>query len=149
MVHREWFGGIPFTLPPPSTATILQTHFPTCLRADPETDYTPFVTPPNRGETLAQLHDRVAKTLSAIIAHADAEITALEAKLSPQMPRTSKAILISSHAAPMIAMGRALTGQMPEFSEKDFFVFTAGLSTFVRRGEASGSMSASAFEGAG
>jgi transcription factor C subunit 7 len=35
-----------------------------------------------------------------------------------------------------------------EFSEKDFFVFTAGLSTFARRGKASGSMSASAFEGA-
>ncbi|KAL2800485.1 histidine phosphatase superfamily [Aspergillus keveii] len=145
----EWFGGIPFTLPLPSTATILKTHFPTCLRADPEADYTCFVTPPGRGETLAQLHDRVASTLSAIIAHADAEINALEAKLPPDTPRTSKAILISSHAAPMIGMGRALTGQMPaEFSEKDFFVFTAGLSTFARRGKASGSMSASAFEGA-
>ncbi|KAL3451852.1 histidine phosphatase superfamily [Aspergillus insuetus] len=144
----EWFGGIPFTLPPPSSATILKPHFPTCLRADPEADYTPFVTPPGCGETLAQLHDRVATTLAAIIAHADAEIDAIEAKLPPDSPRTSKAILVSSHAAPMIAMGRALTGQIPkELSEKDFFVFTAGLSTFVRREKAPRLMSASAFEG--
>ncbi|KAL2849103.1 histidine phosphatase superfamily [Aspergillus pseudodeflectus] len=140
----EWFGGIPFTPPAPSTASTLRTHFPTCLRADPEKHYTSFVTPPGRGETLTQLHDRVATALSAIIAYADAEITAMEDKLPPDTPRTRKAILISSHAAPMIAMGRALTGQMPQvFSEKDFFVFTAGLSTFVRRGSGPGS----AFEG--
>ncbi|KAJ0425445.1 histidine phosphatase superfamily [Aspergillus carlsbadensis] len=146
----EWFGGIPFTPPPPSTTSILLTHFPTCLRESPETYYTSFVTPPGRGETLAQLHDRVATTLAAVIAHADAEINALEAELPPDTPRTSKAILISSHAAPMIAMGRALTGQMPgDFSEKDFFVYTAGLSTFVRREKALESVSVSAFEGIG
>lgn len=53
----------------------------------------------------------------------------------PVEQRTSKAILICSHAAPLIAIGRALTGRMPEdSSEEDFFVFTAGLSTFRRRG---------------
>lgn len=35
-------------------------------------------------------------------------------------------------------MGRALTGQMPyDSSEEDFNVFTAGLSTFKRRGDSS------------
>lgn len=63
----------------------------------------------------------------------DAEVTALEADL-PAEQRTSKSILICSHAAPLIAMGRALTGNMPEDSSvEDFFVFTAGLSTFQRR----------------
>lgn len=43
-------------------------------------------------------------------------------------------MLIVSHAAPLIAMGRALTGNMPDDSgTEDFNVFTAGLSTFVRR----------------
>lgn len=46
----------------------------------------------------------------------------------------SKAILICTHAAPLIAAGRALTGHMPEdSSEEDFRPFTAGVSTFVRR----------------
>lgn len=94
--------------------------------------------PPRRGETLAQLHDRVAATLAAIIAQADTEIAAAEATQPADSPRTSKAILISSHAAPLIAMGRALTGRMPtEFEEKDFNVFTAGVSTFTRRKPAS------------
>lgn len=46
--------------------------------------------------------------------------------------------MICTHAAPLIAMGRALTGNMPEdSSEEDFRPFTASLSTFVRRkGEA-------------
>lgn len=94
--------------------------------------------PPRCGETLAQLHDRVAATLAAIIAQVDAEIAAAEASQLADSPRTSKAILISSHAAPLIAMGRALTGRMPtEFEEKDFNVFTAGVSTFTRRKPAS------------
>jgi transcription factor C subunit 7 len=63
----------------------------------------------------------------------DAEIAAFEASQPPE-ERTSKAILICSHAAPLIAMGRVLTGNMPvDSSEEDFFVFTAGLSTFRRR----------------
>lgn len=90
--------------------------------------------PPRCGETLTQLHDRVAATLASIIAQADAEIAAAEAGHAADPPRTSKAILICSHAAPLIAMGRALTGRMPtEFGEIDFNVFTAGLSTFTRR----------------
>ncbi|RAO72861.1 uncharacterized protein BHQ10_008873 [Talaromyces amestolkiae] len=130
----EWFGGIIFEPPAPVSANVLYTHFPTCLATNPESLYKPFVIPPRCGETLAQLHDRVAATLASIIAQADAEIAAAEAGQVTDSPRTSKAILISSHAAPLIAMGRALTGCMPtEFGEKDFNVFTAGLSTFIRR----------------
>ncbi|KAJ5596870.1 Histidine phosphatase superfamily clade-1 [Penicillium hetheringtonii] len=90
----------------------------------------------DEGETIAQLHNRVAAALEGIIADVDAEITALEAN-QPLEQRTSKAILMCGHAAPLIAMGRALTGNMPEDSSvEDFFVFTAGLSTFRRRGAA-------------
>ncbi|KAF3397425.1 Uncharacterized protein DPV78_008040 [Talaromyces pinophilus] len=134
----EWFGGITFEPPAPASANALYPHFPTCLAENPESLYKPFVIPPRHGETLAQLHDRVAATLAAIIAQADAEIAAAEASQPVDSPRTSKAILISSHAAPLIAMGRALTGRMPtEFEEKDFNVFTAGVSTFTRRKPAS------------
>lgn len=108
--------------------------FPSIVPSSPETKYTPLLHPSTRGETIAQLHNRVATALEGIIADVDAEITALEATL-PAEQRTSKSILICAHAAPLIAMGRVLTGQMPEdSSEEDFYVFTAGMSTFKRRG---------------
>lgn len=76
----------------------------------------------------------MATALEGIIADVDAEVAALEENI-PADQRTSKSILICSHAAPLIAMGRALTGNMPDdTSVEDFFVFTAGLSTFRRRG---------------
>lgn len=104
------------------------------MLAVPEKEnYTPLLHPSTRGETIAQLHNRLATTLAGIIADADAEITTLESS-QPPSERTSKAILICSHAAPLIAIGRALTGNMPDDSStEDFLVFTAGLSTFVRR----------------
>ena len=87
--------------------------------------------PSTRGETIAQLHDRLATALSSIIADVDAEVAAHEQATGS---RSSKAILICSHAAPLIAIGRALTGNMPDDpDEEDFNVFTAGLSTFRRR----------------
>lgn len=112
----------------------MRTHFPTLIPPHPETKYTPLLQPSSRGETIAQLHNRVATALEGIIADVDAEVTALEKDI-PVDQRTSKSILICSHAAPLIAMGRALTGNMPDDSSvEDFFVFTAGLSTFRRRG---------------
>jgi transcription factor C subunit 7 len=108
-------------------------HFPSIVPSSPETKYTPLLHPSTRGETIAQLHNRVATALEGIIADVDAEIAALEATL-PAEQRTSKSILICAHAAPLIAMGRVLTGRMPEdSSEEDFYVFTAGMSTFKRR----------------
>lgn len=114
----------------------MSTHFPTLLSEASQT-YKPLLIPSRRGETITQLHNRVATALEGIIADIDEEISALEAELPPDQ-RTSKSILICAHAAPLIAMGRALTGQMPDdSSEEDFNVFTAGLSTFKRRGASS------------
>ena len=97
-------------------------------------NYTPTLLPSTRGETIAQLHNRVATALQSLITDLDAEIAAYEAAQPQHEQKTSKAVLICSHAASLIAMGRVLTGRMPDDSaEEDFNVFTAGLSTFLRR----------------
>lgn len=50
------------------------------------------------------------------------------------MDEEKKAILLCTHAASMIAVGRALTGIMPEdVCEDDFKTHTCGISKFVRR----------------
>lgn len=130
----EWFGPTTFfDHPPHPTPSIMQTHFPSLLPSSPEIKYMPLLHPSRRGETIAQLHNRLATALEGIIADVDGEITELESTL-PQDQRTSKSILICAHAAPLIALGRVLTGRMPDdSSEEDFYVFTAGLSTFRRR----------------
>lgn len=111
----------------------MSTHFPTLIPETSLPNYKPHVIPSRRGETISQLHNRVAVALQGIINDIDTEIDALEASL-PADQRTSKSILICAHAAPLIAMGRALTGRMPDdSSEEDFNVFTAGLSTYKRR----------------
>lgn len=109
-------------------------HFPDLIPSNAAAKYTPLLQPSRRGETILELHNRVATTLEGIIADVDAEIAELESSVPPEQ-RTSKSLLICGHAAPLIAMGRALTGRIPEdTSEEDFSVFTAGLSTFQRRG---------------
>ncbi|EFW18780.1 hypothetical protein D8B26_005592 [Coccidioides posadasii str. Silveira] len=133
----EWFGSSSFfTHPSPSTPEVLATHFPTILSPSPsETQYKARIIPSPSGETIAQLHDRVATTLSHIIATVDEELAAF-AESHPDDPRNhqSHSILICTHAAPLIAMGRALTGNMPDdSSEEDFKPFTASVSTFARR----------------
>ncbi|CAG8096729.1 unnamed protein product [Penicillium olsonii] len=134
----EWFGATDFfDHPSHPTAEEMSTHFPTLLPAA-AVDRKPLLIPSRRGETINQLHNRVATALEGIIADVDAEIRAIE-ETQPSEQRTSKSILISAHAAPLIAMGRVLTGRMPDdSSEEDFNVSTAGLSTFKRRGVAGG-----------
>ncbi|KAJ5211068.1 hypothetical protein N7491_010885 [Penicillium cf. griseofulvum] len=129
----EWFGATDFfDHPAHPTPQIMSTHFPTLI-SDASQTYKPLLIPSRRGETIKQLHNRIATALEGIIADIDAEVSALEAEL-PLAQRTSKSVLICAHAAPLIAMGRALTGHMPDdSSEEDFNVFTAGLSTFKRR----------------
>ncbi|CAG8005457.1 unnamed protein product [Penicillium salamii] len=134
----EWFGATNF-FDHPSHPTVdeMSKHFPTLLSAD-SLSREPLLVPSRRGETIGQLHDRVATALEGIVTDVDAEVSALEETL-PVEQRTSKAVLICAHAAPLIAMGRVLTGRMPDdSSEEDFNVFTAGLSTFKRRGAAAG-----------
>ena len=74
------------------------------------------------GETIDMLHDRLAYTLHQIIRQGDRD------------PNGPRAILLCSHAAAIIALGRVLTGDMPDdFATDDFQCYTAGLSTFKRR----------------
>lgn len=132
----EWFGPTSwFHHPTPEPPDVLSGHFPNLLYENINgATYKPVLEPSTRGETIAQLHHRIALALTAIIADLDLHISHEEQEV-PESERTSKAVLICSHAAPLIAMGRVLTGNMPDDSgEEDFNVFTAGLSTFKRRG---------------
>ncbi|KAL4976960.1 histidine phosphatase superfamily [Aspergillus desertorum] len=143
----EWFGSTTFFQhpTPPTLSTLLSSPNPNSERNEPPftlntTRSTSLLYTSTRGESILQLHNRLATTLAGIIREVDAEVAELEASL-PAGQRTSKAIFICSHAAPLIAIGRVLTGHMPgDSSEEDFYVFTAGLSTFLRRkdGAASG-----------
>jgi transcription factor C subunit 7 len=141
MKHREWFGASTyFDHPPPASPSKLRTYFPSIITAATEHKHKAHVIPSTRGETIPQLHNRVATALAGFISDVDAQVQAEEAQTGKE---SSKAILICSHAAPLIAMGRALTGNVPEdVNTEDFHVYTAGLSTFVRRRQQSESVSA-------
>jgi transcription factor C subunit 7 len=80
--------------------------------------------PRARGETIAALHDRLAYVVRRIVAACDADL---------ESPR---AILVCTHAACMIALGRVLTGCMPDdVAEEDFRCYTASLSVFRRKND--------------
>ncbi|KAK4242601.1 histidine phosphatase superfamily [Achaetomium macrosporum] len=112
----EWYGSASFEHPVPASLGTLEQLFPGML--DP--NYRPAVTPNRMGESVDELHDRVAATLAALIAECDRDGV--------------RAILLCSHAAVIIATGRVLTGQMPENVEvEDFKCFTCGLSMYRRR----------------
>lgn len=96
----------------------MQTHFPDQL--DP--DYQAILVPSKKGESILTLHDRTAYTIARIIDDLDKD---------PSSPRT---LLICTHAAVMICLGRVLTGQMPaELETDDFKCFTCSLSRYDRR----------------
>ncbi|CAK7268645.1 C6 zinc cluster transcription factor-like protein [Sporothrix epigloea] len=113
----DWFGPAPFEQPKPASLTLLHDRFFPWI----DLNYTHSgVVPRRHGESMAQLHARVAATLTHIIRQCDAEGV--------------RAIVLCTHAASIIAMGRVLTGQLPEdVASKDFDTFTCGLSTFRRR----------------
>jgi len=106
---------------------VLQTFFPALE------DRTSIV-PALNGESLSELHNRCAYALVSIIADCDS----LSLPSSPKKSITDSAssptaILICTHAAAMIAIGRALTGIMPDdVAERDFRTFTASVSRFER-----------------
>ncbi|EWC44418.1 hypothetical protein DRE_06786 [Drechslerella stenobrocha 248] len=89
----EWFGVAPFDHPLPATPELLKTFFPIL-----NTAYEPIITPAVRGESMAQVHDRAAYALTRLINHVD-----------ENYPHVT-AIVLVSHAATVIAVGRALVG---------------------------------------
>lgn len=111
----EWYGAAPFEHPTSAAPEVLKTLFPAL-----DLGYVPVARPTRMGESLAELHDRVAATMHGIISQCDTEGV--------------KAILISTHAAVVIALGRVLTGAMPDdVGVEDFQAFTCGLSVYTRR----------------
>lgn len=113
----EFYGLARFDHPSPAKMEVLHTHFPH-LHAELE----PVIVPSTKGESIEQLHDRLAYCLHHMVAKVDSE------------PNGPKALLICTHAASMICIGRALTGRMPEDeTEDDFSCFTCAFSKFVRK----------------
>ncbi|KAI5357800.1 Putative histidine phosphatase superfamily, clade-1 [Septoria linicola] len=112
----EFYGQARFDHPSPATIDVLNDHFPNLIEAPVS------IIPSKNGESIPQLHNRLAYALTSIIARADSD---------PSGPKT---LLICTHAASMIAIGRALTGRMPEDEgEEDFNCFTCSFSKFVRK----------------
>lgn len=102
----------------PAPPILLSSLFPAL-----ETSYTPSCHPPSSGESVIQLYVRIAFALSYLVA--DADVASGNEEI---------AILICTHAAPLIIIGRVLTGSMPAcVDEHDFKTYTAGLTRFERR----------------
>jgi hypothetical protein len=117
---REFYGVAPFEHPGPLPVPDLAADFFPTIGLS--TAYRPTLVPAPRGESIDALHDRLAYVLHKVAARADAD------------PAGPRAMLLCSHAACMIAMGRVLTGRVPaEVSEEDFGCFTASLSVYRRR----------------
>lgn len=111
----EWFGSAPFEHPRPASPEVLKALFPAY-----DDSYVSALTPSSKGETVAQLYARVAAATQAIIDRCDAEGT--------------RAVVLCSHAAVIIILGRILTGEVPDSVEiDDFKAFTCGLSVYRRR----------------
>ncbi|KAL8759259.1 MAG: hypothetical protein Q9199_000872 [Rusavskia elegans] len=115
----EWYGVANFDHPSPAAPAFLKSLF---LSSFDDT-YQASLIPPPAGETVSQLHDRVAVALAHIIASVDAESTTKDTS-----------VLICTHAATLIAIGRTLTGNMPDDPNvDDFLAPTAGITKFVRK----------------
>ena len=115
----EWYGRAHFAHPSAAPLALLQTFFPSLLEDT-------SVNPPSSGEGIAELHDRCAYVLARIISEVDALSSTDEAE----------SIIVSSHAAPIIAIGRALTGSIPDdLNTVDFHTYTCSVSKFARKGQ--------------
>lgn len=119
----EWFGTAHFEHPQYAPLSTLVRLFP-----EIDTNYESAVTRPANGESAAELHLRVARAVETIIERSDRE--------------GHRAVLLCSHAATIIALGRVLTGRVPDDLETDDFrTFTCGLSIYRRRGRGEGTLS--------
>ena len=113
----EWYGLARFTHPEPAPIAQLHPLFPTTLDAI----YTPKMAPPRGGESIADLHSRTMRAVREIVREADGEAGV-------------EALIICTHAATLLAVGRALVGRVPEcWAEEDFGTWTCGLVRFERR----------------
>ncbi|KAK2594129.1 C6 zinc cluster transcription factor-like protein [Conoideocrella luteorostrata] len=123
---REWFGSAPFDHPEPAAPEVLKAMFPSY-----DETYVSAVKPSKRGETLEQLQERIAKALRVIIEQCDADGT--------------RAIVLCSHAAVIILIGRILTGDSPATVDvDDFHAYTCGLSVYGRGHTDGGNINGSA-----
>lgn len=115
----EFLGRAHFTHPEPPTVAVLTSHFD---HLDVGYRDEPTHAPRAQGESIVELHERVNRAIDRIVRELDQD---------PETPRT---LLLCTHAATMIALGRVLTANMPQDpDEDDFQCYTASLSTFVRR----------------
>ena len=116
---EEWYGetGDKEQPSPAPFEELRNKHFPELglRRVDAVT-----IRPNKFGESIEALHNRIAFALQQTIEQADRE--------------GWEAVVICTHAAAMIAIGRVLTGKMPQdVEEEDFKCFTCSLSRFDRR----------------
>lgn len=113
----EYFGSAPFAHPRPASVEVLKPMFPALDDA-----YEPSWAPSEKGETIPELYARVASAVRAVIERSDRE--------------GHRAIILCSHAATIIALGRVLTGHVPDDpSVQDVMAFTCGLSLYRRQGQ--------------
>lgn len=120
----EFYGKAFFNHPTPPDLKVLKPFFDSL-----DHEYEGPHRAHERGEMILELHERARNAISHIIETLDKD---------PEGPKT---LLICTHAATMIALGRVLTGKVPEdLDEDDFQCYTASLSTFKRKsGETVGS----------
>ncbi|MBE3047592.1 histidine phosphatase family protein, partial [Candidatus Bathyarchaeota archaeon] len=91
----EFFGAAHFDHPIPAEKPTLKRLFPAV-----DEEYQSRVVPSRKGESYEALYQRVRSALENIIEQCDAE--------------GHRTVILCSHAATVIAMGRVLTGEMPE-----------------------------------
>lgn len=129
----EWYGTARFDHPSPAATSLLSSLFPENLIDE---SYSPTIVPATNGESIRSLHDRCAYALHRLIEQSDAEGV--------------EAICICTHAASLIAIGRALVGRMPDsIEEEDFRPFTCGLSVFTRKSSTSQQKNVEQWQGEG
>ncbi|KAH6998533.1 histidine phosphatase superfamily [Ilyonectria robusta] len=112
----EFFGAAPFNHPIPASPEKLKAFFPSY-----DDTYASALAPSRKGEGIDDLYRRVAGAMQSIIDRCDAE--------------GKRAVVLCTHAAVVIALGRVLTGRIPDSVEtKDFHAYTCGLSVYRRQG---------------
>lgn len=110
----EFYGVAPFDHPVPAETSFLKKLFPAV-----DAEYRSRVVPPRKGESIEALYQRVRSAVENVIEQCDAE--------------GHRAVVLCTHAAVVIALGRVLTGNIPEAVDvDDFGAYTCGVSVFRR-----------------